>query len=302
MNLLLTGCFKYSTAQLELLDTLGVTIYFMQQEAEDLPLPPAEVDATVCNGLFLHHDFRTFERLKYIQLTSAGFDRVPLKEIQEKGVKINNARGVYSIPMSEWALGRILEHYKHFGTFNLAQQNKEWNKDRGVKEINGTRAAIIGAGNIGQEVAKRLSVFGSTVIGYDVFLGSRPNFEDVHNVDALASEIQDYDIVVLTAPLTDETRHMISRSILESMKQDAILVNIARGGLVDTAALIDVLQERPDLFAALDVFEEEPLSSDSMLWSLPNVAVSPHNSFVSDGNNERMFSVIYNNLKTFISR
>lgn len=302
MRILLTGAFNYSQEQLQAIDDLGIEVSFLQQEKESFPVPAPSIDAVVCNGLFLYHNLEEFTSLKYIQLTSAGFDRVPLDAIKEKGIIINNARGVYSIPMAEWALGRILEHYKHFGTFNLAQQNKEWYKDRGVKEINGTKTAIIGAGNIGQEVAKRLSVFGSTVIGYDVFLGSRPYFEDVHHVDALASEIQDYDIVVLTAPLTDETRHMISRSVLVSMKQDAIFVNIARGGLVDTTALIDVLKERPDLFAALDVFEEEPLSSDSMLWSLPNVAVSPHNSFVSDGNNERMFSVIYNNLKQYLGK
>ncbi len=302
MRILLTGAFNYSQEQLQTINDLGIEVSFLQQEKESLPVPASSIDAVVCNGLFLYHYLDEFTSLKYIQLTSAGFDRVPLDAIKEKGIIINNARGVYSTPMAEWALGRILEHYKHFGTFNLAQQNKEWNKDRDVKEINGTRTAIVGAGNIGQEVAKRLSIFGSTVIGYDVFFGSRPNFEDVHHVDALASEIQDYDIVVLTAPLTDETRHMISRSILESMKKDAILVNIARGGLVDTAALMDVLQERPDLFAALDVFEEEPLSSESMLWSLPNVAVSPHNSFVSNGNNERMFSVIYNNLKQYLGK
>ena len=93
-----------------------------------------------------------------------------------------------------------------------------------------------------------------------------------------------------------------ARTILESMKKDAVLVNIARGGLVDTEDLIEVLKDRQDLFAALDVFEEEPLPQDSMLWSLPNVAVSPHNSFVSDGNNERMFSVIYNNLKQYLGK
>lgn len=302
MRVLLTGAFNYSKEQIKAIESLEAKVFFLQQEKDKLPAPASEIDAVVCNGLFLYHKLDEFSSLKFIQLTSAGLDRVPFDAIKEKGIIINNARGVYGIPMAEWALGRILEHYKHFGSFNLAQQNKEWNKDRGVKEINGTKTAIIGAGNIGQEVAKRLSVFGSTVTGYDVFLGDRPFFEEVHHVSTLQSEIHNYDIVVLTAPLTDETRHMISKPIIESMKKDAVLVNIARGGLVDTEDLIDVLKERQDLFAALDVFEEEPLSSDSMLWSLPNVVVSPHNSFVSDGNNERMFSVIYNNLKQYLGK
>ena len=85
------------------------------------------------------------------------------------------------------------------------------------------------------------------------------------------------------------------------MKESAMLVNIARGGLIDQQALIDVLFQRPDLFAALDVFEEEPLPASSPLWKMKNVAISPHNSFVSDGNNKRMFDIIYANLKDFIS-
>lgn len=299
---LITGAFAYTQEQIEQIERLGVSTVFMQQEADTLPIKACDVDATVCNGLFLHHKIEDFENLKYIQLTSAGFDRVPMEEIKRRGITINNARGVYSIPMAEWALGRILEHYKHFGSFYQSQKKKEWNKDRGIKEINGTKSAIIGAGNIGQEVAKRLSAFGSSVTGYDVILGERPYFDSVHHVNALSSEIGNYDIVVLTAPYTPETHHIISKEILQSLKNNAMLVNIARGGLVDTDALFSVMQSRSDLYAALDVFETEPLSTESLLWDLENVALSPHNSFVSDGNNKRMFNVIYNNLKEYINR
>lgn len=302
MNLLLTGCFKYSVGQMDAIRSLGYNVFFMQQEKDELPLAATGVDATVCNGLFLSHDINDFSRIKLIQLTSAGFDRVPLEEIKRRGIIIHNARGVYSVPMAEWALARILEHYKHLRCFDIAQRSGRWEKDRTLKELNGSKAAIIGAGNIGQEVAKRLSVFGVTVIGYDVFLGERPFFEDVRHVNSLLSEVSQYDIIVLTAPLTDETQHMISKPILEGMKDESILVNIARGGLVDTNALVEVLSERSNIFAALDVFEEEPLPATSPLWALPNVAVSPHNSFVSHGNNERLFNVIYNNLKAFLEK
>lgn len=302
MNLLLTGCFNYSEEQFNKIEGLGFHIEFLQQESYPLPIIAGNIDAVVCNGLFLAHDINEFSSLKFIQLTSAGFDRVPLEVIKRRGITINNARGVYSIPMAEWTMGRILERYKHFSGFNLSQKKKEWNKDRGIKEINGTRSAIIGAGNIGQEIAKRLSVFGSIVTGYDVILDDRPFFDDVHHVNSLLSEISDYDIVVLTAPYIPETHHIISKEILQSLKSNAILVNIARGGLVDTDALFSVLRERTDLYAALDVFETEPLPKDSLLWNLENVALSPHNSFVSDGNNKRMFDVIYYNLKEYLNR
>lgn len=302
MRILLTGAFNYSQEQLSIINDLGFEIYFLQQERDSLPIASSSIDAVVCNGLFLYHQLDEFTSLKYIQLTSAGFDRVPLNTIKERGIIINNAHGVYSIPMAEWALGRIIEQYKHFRTFNLAQQQKKWNKDRSVKEINGTKSAIIGAGNIGQEVAKRLSAFGSVVTGYDVILGERPYFEKINHIDNLINGINEYDIIVLTAPYTPETHHIISKEMLVSLREEAILVNIARGGLIDTKALVNVLQTRTDLFAALDVFEEEPLAADSLLWALPNAVVSPHNSFVSNGNNERMFSVIYNNLKQYLEK
>lgn len=301
-TVLITGASHFKPKQIEKLCDLGCRVFFMQNESDDLPITPDEVEIVVCNGLFLHHDITLFSALKIIQLTSAGLDRAPLDYIRKNNIQLFNARGVYSIPMAEWALGRILEHYKHFRTFNAAQQNKHWEKDRSVRDINGTKTAIVGAGNIGQEVAKRLSIFGSAIIGYDVFLGDRPFFEDVHHVSTLEFEIHNYDVVVLTAPLTDETKHMISRPILKSMKRDSMLVNMARGGLVDTEALVEVLKERPDLFAALDVFEEEPLTASHTLWDLPNVAITPHNSFVSAGNNERLFQVTFQNIQRVLTK
>ena len=149
MNLLLTGCFKYSEDQMKSLRSLGYTVYFMQQEKEDLPLEAAEVDATVCNGLFLSHDIDTFSRLKLIQLTSAGFDRVPVEKIKKCGIELYNARGVYSTPMAEWAVFRVLEHYKQGWFFRKEQEAGRWTKHRGLREVGGIKVAVVGAGNVG---------------------------------------------------------------------------------------------------------------------------------------------------------
>ena len=113
MNLLLTGCFKYTAEQLDAIKSLGYQVYYMESEKyDDLPLPAEQVDATVCNYLFTTKDFVCFTNLKLIQLTSAGLDRVPVDIIKARGCKLFNARGVYSTPMAEWALFRILERYK----------------------------------------------------------------------------------------------------------------------------------------------------------------------------------------------
>lgn len=300
MNLLLTGCFKYSEDQMESLRSLGYTVYFMQQEKEDLPLEAAEVDATVCNGLFLSHDIDAFSRLKLIQLTSAGFDRVPVEKIKECGIELYNARGVYSTPMAEWAVFRVLEHYKQGWFFRKEQEAGRWTKHRGLREVAGIKVAVVGAGNVGQEVAKRFQAFGAETTGFDIHTNETVGFDHMALTETLRQCVGEFDVVVVTAPLLPSTRGLISREVLMAMQQDAVLVNIARGGLIDQQAMYEVLSERKDLFAALDVFENEPLTADNPLWKLENVAVSPHNSFVSNGNNKRMFAVMYQNLKTLI--
>ena len=302
MNLLLTGCFKYSEAQMNVLRALGYTVYFMQQEHEDLPLLASDVDVTVCNGLFLNHDINDFTHLKFIQLTSAGFDRVPVDLIKARGIELFNARGVYSMPMAEWAIFRVLEHYKQGWFFYQEQIAGRWTKHRGLREIAGIKVAVVGAGNVGQEVAKRFQAFGAETTGFDVHTHETVGFHHMALTETLQECIGEFDVVVITAPLLPSTRGLISREVLKSMKENAVIINIARGGLVDQQALIEVFLQRPDLYAALDVFEEEPLPLSSPLWKMTNVAISPHNSFVSDGNNKRMFDVIYTNLKNFLKK
>lgn len=300
MNLLLTGCFKYSDEQVEMLRSLGFSISFIQQETSEIPFPVSEINATVCNGLFLSHNIDDFSNLKFIQLTSAGFDRVPVDKIKSRKIKLYNARGVYSTPMAEWAVFRVLEHYKQGWFFRREQDAGQWIKHRGLREIAGTNVAVIGAGNVGQETAKRFRAFGASTTGFDIHTDKTLGFDRMVLTDTLKELVGEFDIVIVTAPLLPSTRGIISRDILSAMKSNAMIVNIARGGLIDEQAMCEVLTERKDLFAALDVFETEPLVQDSPLWKLENVAISPHNSFVSEGNNRRMFNVIYNNLKDFI--
>lgn len=302
MNLLLTGCFGYSPIQIEHISSLGYKVYFLQQEKDDLPLPSSEIDATVCNGLFLSHDISEFVNLKFVQLTSAGFDRVPIETIKERNIELYNARGVYSTPMAEWAVFRVLEHYKQGWFFKKEQECGHWTKHRGLREIAGRKVAVVGAGNVGQEVAKRFQVFGTETTGFDIHTNTTPYFDKMQLTSQLVALICEYDIVVITAPLLSSTKGLISRQVLNGLKENAILVNIARGGLIDEEALCETLSKRKDLFVALDVFVQEPLPKNSPLWHLENVALSPHNSFVSDGNNKRMFEVMYGNLKNFITR
>lgn len=299
-NLLLTGAFSYSEKQKEQLARLGCRIYFMQQEGGNLPIEASQVEMVVCNGLFLHHDVDEFANLRYVQLTSAGLDRVPLNRIRERKIMLHNARGVYGIPMAEWVMFRVLERYKQAGYFWEQQLHKNWLKHRELREIMGCRVAIIGAGNVGKEVAKRLTAFGAKVVGYDIQKMENQYFEKIKLIGNFIEDVCTFDIVVITAPLTNLTFHLISEEVLSHLKHDAILVNIARGALIDEKALNNILKVRPDIYVVLDVFEKEPLPEDNPLWKYPNIALSPHNSYVSNGNNKRLFSLIYDNLKTYL--
>lgn len=301
MNLLITGAFAYTTAQIEELKGVGLDVCFMQQESDALPIAAENVDAVVCNGLFLHHSLSEFINLRYIQLTSAGFDRVPMQEVDARGIVIKNARGVYSAPMAEWAICKVLDVYKDTALALDCQKSHRWDKNRRMREISGKRVAVLGAGSVGTEVAKRFKVFGAEVTGYDIAVFANPLFDQIKLISDFTSDAGNHDIIVATLPLTSQTRSLIGHEILHNLKSDAVFVNIARGAIVDTDALVDVLCHRTDVIAILDVFEHEPLSPDSKLWDMPNVIVSPHNSFVSDGNNTRMFEVILTNLKHYLN-
>lgn len=296
MNLLITGAWQDARAQIPALEEMGHSVKFLQYEKDALPCGYDWAEGIVCNGLFLHHPIEKFENLTYIQLTSAGFDRVPMDYVREKGIEIHNARGVYSVPMAEFALAGVLQLYKHLDFFRQNQRKNLWEKYRGLLELAGKTVCILGCGSVGTECARRFAAFGCRVSGVDVSAEPRECFDEMHLTCDLAEVLPLADILVLTIPLTEQTRHLISGEMLKKMKTGALLVNIARGAVVDTGALIEALRSGSLGGAVLDVFEEEPLAPDSPLWELENVIITPHVSFVGEGNGKRLRDVVYNNL------
>ena len=296
MNLLVTGAFSCTKEQIEYIESLGHKVIFMQQEKDELPCDYSIIDGIIGNGIFLYHPIEKFSSLKFIQLTSAGFDRVPMDYVKEKEITIYNARGVYSIPMAEFALTGVLNLYKKMEFFSQNQKHHIWEKNRGIQELFGKNVLIVGVGNVGNECAKRFTAMGCAVFGCDLYPAKTENFFDVLSLDKLNTLLSKADIVVLTLPLTTETKHLFSKAKFETMKNGALLVNIARGAVVNTEDLIAALKQNLG-GAVLDVFETEPLDENSPLWDMENVIITPHNSFVGDGNNERLFKVIIKNLE-----
>lgn len=298
MKLLVTGAITWKKEEIDELKDLGHEIIFIQDERiplNDQNINMENIEGVICNGLFLYNNINNFKKLRYIQLTSAGFDRVPLDYIINNKIVIHNAKGVYSIPMSEFVLAGVLQIYKKSKFFYNNQQYKYWKKNREILELFGKEVCIIGCGNIGTECAKRFKAFECNVIGVDIYPRQDKNYKEIFSLENLDDIISKSDVIILTLPLTENTKYLINEQKLNLLKKGAVLVNIARGGIVETKALI---QRLPYLGGViLDVFEEEPLLEDSILWNTENVIITPHNSFIGEGNRKRLQDLIIKNLK-----
>lgn len=297
MNLLVTGAFDWTEKEFNILRELGHNVAFMQQEKSPLPCDAVWVEGIIGNGIFLSHPIEQFTSLRYIQLTSAGFDRVPMDYIEQHGIEIHNACGVYSIPMAEFASCGVLQLYKQSKYFHENQKVHKWEKHRGLTELCGKQICIVGCGSVGTECAKRFKAFGCSVVGVNIKPYQNVIYDTMLPLDSLDDALTKADVTILTLPLTEETRHFINADRFTAMKHGAVLVNIARGAIIDTDALIVALNTHLG-GAVLDVFEEEPLDESSPLWDMGNVIITPHNSFISDKNNARLRELVINNLAT----
>ena len=294
MNILVTGAFQLNSGEREQLESAGHKVFVHGDERAPVDCPE-RYEAVVCNGLFLYNPIERFTSLRVIQLTSAGLDRVPLDDIRARGIALHNAAGVYSVPMAEFAVCGILQLYKQSRFFAANQAQHKWEKHRGLLELSGKRVCILGCGGVGREIAKRLRAFGCHITGVNRTVRNLPDFDEVLPLDKLAEAASACDILVCCIALTQETRGIVNKEIFDRLHDGAMFVNVARGALADEAALTKWLQNGG--CAVLDVFEEEPLPESSPLWEMENVILTPHNSFVGEGNRGRVWEKIKENLK-----
>lgn len=296
MNLLITGAWNHTPEQRKAIEKLGHRVTFMQNEWDSLPVAYEEVEGVICNGLFLHHPIEKFTKLRYIQLISAGLDKVPEDYIREHDIALHNAKGVYSIPMAEFAVAGVLQIYKQMAYFRKNQNEHLWNKHRGLLELQGKTVCILGCGDVGTECAKRFRAFGCRIVGVNRTVREHADFDRILPLESLHQAAKEADVLVATVALTEQTRGIINADLFGIMKNGCVVVNVSRGAVVDTNALIAALQDKR-IYAVLDVFDEEPLPGDNPLWDMENVIIAPHNSFVGDGNADRLWSAVYSNLK-----
>ena len=246
------------------------------------------------------------KKLEWIQLTWAGTDKYDKMANLPPNLKITNASGAFGKIISEYVVGSIIALYRSFPKYWENKKFKAWERVDSATTIFGKTALVLGTGDIGSNVAHRLKAFDCKVLGVRRQLSEAKmqDFDEVYNMDSLEGLLPQADIVIGCLPNNEGTRNQLNEERLSLMKQDAVLINIGRGNLIDTKALIDVLKAGKLKGAALDVFDIEPLHDNSPLWDMENVLITPHISGPSFGGNEDVENAIWEicirNLKSYL--
>ena len=298
MKFLVTGSRGADENDIRAIEALGheVTLHPDERVPAD---HPEQYEGMIGNSLLYYTGHEGFTSLRYLQITSAGLDRIPLDWVRERGIKLCNAEGVYSGPMAEWTVMRILELLRRVPQDFRMQLAGEYKRDFKWQELAGKKVFLAGFGAYGREIAKRLRPFGVTLTVFNRSRKEDLNVDEFLPLSELKERLPEADILVLAVGLAAETRHLIDTDAFARMKRGALLVNASRGPVVDEAALVTALTDGTLAGAALDVFETEPLPADSPLWKLENVLLSAHNSYFGNNNHRRMMELVLKNLREY---
>ncbi|WP_135365230.1 D-2-hydroxyacid dehydrogenase [Halosimplex halophilum] len=233
----------------------------------------ADCDAVVT---FEHRD--AFLDLEWVHSIQAGVDRFPHDRLRERGVALTNSTGIHGDAVGETVAGFVLALARRVHRHAANQADREWDRPAWDEAwtVAGERACVVGLGGLGRGIVDRLTGLGLDVHGVRRDPLPEPGVDRVYTTDRLREAVAGARFVVLAVPLTDATRGLVGADELAAMDEDAYLVNVARGGVVDQPALVAALRDGEIAGAALDVFETEPLPEDSPLWDLDDVIVSPH--------------------------
>ena len=236
--------------------------------------------------------------LKWVQSGAAGFDNPVFQQIVQKGAKLTTSHG-QAVGMADYVMWGVLDALQGGPGRRAAQAAREWARHP-FREIAGQRWVIVGFGAIGKGVADRAHAFGAHVTGVRRNPTADPSADRIAAQGDLPALLPETDVVVLACPLTAETRHMADAGFFGAMKPGSIFVNVGRGGLVDEPALLAALDNGVPEHAVLDVFETEPLPTESRFWDHPRVTLTPHSSGMSAGNTARNDALFLDNLRRFV--
>lgn len=272
---------------------------------------PEDVVARIEVALFSADVFPDFSRqffsavrkapnLKWLHVFNAGVDHPIYTEMLARGVRLTTSSGATAEPIAQTAITALIMLARNFPRWLTAQREHRWDPMRVAdfpRDLRGQTAVIVGLGHIGREIARLAQVLGLTVIGVRRSpLRPGDPVDEMHKPDHLPELLPRADWLILACPLTEETRGMVNAEMLARLPHSARLINVGRGEVVDEPALIEALRSGTINGAYLDVFQQEPLPPESPLWDLPNVFLTPHNSAVASGNDQRVYDLFVDNL------
>ncbi|OVE83302.1 D-2-hydroxyacid dehydrogenase [Natronolimnobius baerhuensis] len=258
-------------------------------------------DAEFVTGMLLSDDvLEAATNLEVFACAYAGTGHLPLDQLEERGVAVTNASGVHGPNIGEHVLGAILRFTRRFHVGQRQQDRREWRHYQ-AHELQGSTVTIVGLGAIGQAITERLEPFGVDTIGvrYTPEKGGPTDEVIGFDGDAFHEALARTDYLVLACPLTETTRGLVGREELLTIDPEAVLVNIARGPVVDTDALLEALRGNQIRGASLDVTDPEPLPEDHPLWNFGNVQITPHNAGHTPKYYDRLADIVAENVERF---
>jgi D-2-hydroxyacid dehydrogenase (NADP+) len=238
-------------------------------------------------------------KLKWVQSFGSGTDNIKGHPALAPGVTVTNVHGIHGPQLSEAAFAAMLSFTRRMPQFTRNQDRQHWERTAPTL-LSGTTVGIFGLGAIANELAPRCAAFGMRVVGISETVRDVPGFDQVYARGDILSAVADLDYLILLTPYTSETHHFLGREVFAAMKPGACLINLARGGVVDEAALLAALDAGEIAGAALDVFETEPLPVGHPLWLHPNVIVTPHNAGFHAGYPDQAYAAISANVARYL--
>jgi phosphoglycerate dehydrogenase-like enzyme len=244
---------------------------------------------------------RKASQLKWLHVFNAGVDHPIYAETLARGVRLTTSSGSTAEPIAQTAIAALLMLARNFPRWLAAQRRHEWDPMRAPelpRDLRGQTALVLGLGSIGRQIARLAHALGLYVIGVRRSARQPDDpVDEVHPPSRLPQLLPSSDWLVIACPLTRETRGLVNAALLAKLPRGARVINVARGEIVDEAALVSALASGHLAGAYLDVFEREPLPADSPLWDMPNVLISPHNSAAAAGNDDRVYRIFLENLR-----
>ena len=286
--------------QLSLINRFPQVEFVFQKGLNERDIVNAEIIVTYGEDLQASH-IEAAKELKWVMVASAGLEKMPLQEIENRNILLTNVRGIHKIPMAESVLAHILSIKKSLPIIAENQKNAVWSKRVPSTELYGSTALIMGPGAIGGEVGRLLQAFGVRTIGCNRSGKTAPYMDEMVSISSLKEALPKADIVVSILPSTKETRGLFTYNHFQAMKSSAIFMNYGRGDLVQEEDLMKALNDNCIAYAVLDVFEQEPLESGHPLWNMSNVIISPHISSHSSQYVVRALEIFSRNLSAYLN-